>query len=42
MPPEHVFGYSQLVRAIEDGASLKPWLSRKVRKLNEFDSLLDD
>lgn len=42
VPPAHAAGYQTLVRAIESGTPLRPWLSTLVRKLNERDELLDD
>lgn len=42
MPTDHAAGYRNLVRAVENGAKLRPWLSTLVRKLNERDELLDD
>jgi hypothetical protein len=42
VPPAHVAGYQTLVRAIESGTPLRPWLSTLVRKLNGRDELLDD
>lgn len=42
VPSAHAAGYQTLVRAVESGKPLRPWLSTLVRKLNERDDLLDD
>ncbi|MCG5076355.1 hypothetical protein L5014_23765 [Paraburkholderia sp. RG36] len=42
VPSEHVDGFGALIRAVENGASLRPWLSTLVRKLKKRDELLDD
>lgn len=42
IPDSRAEGFSNLVRAIESGASVRPWLSLKVANLKERDALLDD
>lgn len=42
VPAYHAAGFQALARAIESGATLRPWLSALVRKINERDELLDD
>jgi hypothetical protein len=42
IPDSRAEGFSNLVQAIESGASVRPWLSLKVANLIERDALLDD
>jgi len=42
VPAPHEAGFQALLRAVEVGQSLRPWLGTRVKKLNKRDELLDD